>query len=457
MGAGNMAEYLDFLMYIFTDVIETVFLLFFLGKILKKKICPPFYFLFAVCAVLVGNVVSARTITGFVALVLLLSACGIFVCHADVKSSILYAALAVEIMLLCYGVVKSLLALLRPWMPAVFHDTDGIAAMLASEAISLALSGFCYYIVYRYFSCYSAAEQQQMFLVIIPILMIFIMSEYINTIESEWQFEVLDDGGGSRDLFSHWQLLAMHFLGLLSLFCILFSYKKLQQNFCLSTKISLLEQEEHSLNQYVEEAKTRYDRTKSFRHDIRNHIVLIKDLLTSGKFKEAVSYIEDMDHMAEKMSFPCSTNNPVVDILMGNKLGIAESMGISVDCSLLLPYPCGLKDMDICIVLSNALDNAIQACKNMTFPDPPEACNTGCPNGYIHVSGRIQGDFLMMEVENSFRGKCSVKIGTGLSNIKAVAEKYSGAMSIETRENVFVLQVLLVIPQHPECISQQMD
>ena len=37
MGAGNMAEYLDFLMYIFTDVIETVFLLFFLGKILKKK------------------------------------------------------------------------------------------------------------------------------------------------------------------------------------------------------------------------------------------------------------------------------------------------------------------------------------------------------------------------------------------------------------------------------------
>ena len=193
----------------------------------------------------------------------------------------------------------------------------------------------------------------------------------------------------------------------------------------------------------MEEAKTRYDRTKSFRHDIRNHIAVIKDLLESGKFKEAVSYIEDMDHMAEKMSFPCSTNNPVVDILMGNKLGIAESMGIRVNCSLLLPYPCGLKDMDICIVLSNALDNAIQACKNM--------------DGYIHVSGRMQGDFLMMEVENSFRGKSAVKKGTGLSNIKAVAEKYSGAMSIETREDVFALQVLLVIPQHPECISQQMD
>lgn len=72
-------------------------------------------------------------------------------CHADVKSSILYAALAVEIMLLCYGIVKSILALLRPWMPVVFHDMDGIAVMLVSEAASLALSGFCYYVVYRYF------------------------------------------------------------------------------------------------------------------------------------------------------------------------------------------------------------------------------------------------------------------------------------------------------------------
>ena len=309
-----MAEYLDFFNVYVMGVIEMAFQLYFLGKILKKKIWPPFYFLFAVCAVIVNDVVPANTITGFTAIVLLLTACGIFVCHADMKSSILYAALAFEIMLLCYGIVKSLLALLRPWMPVVFHDMDGIAVMLASEAASLALSGFCYYIVYRYFSCYSAAEMQQMFLVIIPILMIFIMSEYINTVEFECQFEVLEEGGPSGDLFSHWQLLAMHFLGLLSLFCILFSYKKLQQNFRLSTKISLLEQEEHSLNQYVEEAKTRYDRTKSFRHDIRNHIAVIKDLLESGKFKEAVSYIEDMDHMAEKMSFPCSTNNPVVDI-----------------------------------------------------------------------------------------------------------------------------------------------
>ena len=174
---------------------------------------------------------------------------------------------------------------------------------------------------------------------------------------------------------------------------------------------------------------------------------MVKNLLQSGKLEEAVSYMEDMDDMAEKMSFPCSTNNPVVDILVGNKMGIAKSMGIDVDCSLLLPYPCCLRDIDICIILSNALDNAIQAVKGL---------DAGMEK-YIHVSGHIQGDFLMMEIENSFHGKGAFKKGTGLSNVKKVVEKYGGAMSIETQENKFVLHVLLILSQHPEGIPQQMD
>ena len=442
-----MAEYLDFFNIYIMGVIEMSFQFYFLAKILKKKIWFPFYFLFAVCAVIAGRFLSVGTIIGFMALVFLLMVCGIFVCHADFKSSLLYAALTTEIMLLCYGIVKSLISLLCPFLPVVFYDTAGIAFMLASEAMSLALTGFCYYMVYRYFSDYTTVEMQQMFLVFIPILMIFIMSEYINMIEFEFQVQILAEDEPFEYLLNHWQLLAMHFLGLVSLFCILFSYKKLQQNFRLSTELSLLKQQEHSLNQYVEEAKARYDKTKSLRHDIRNHIAVVKKLLQSEKLEEAVTYMEDLDDMAEKMSFPCSTNNPVVDILVGNKLGIAKSMGIDVDCSLLLPYPCDLKDIDICIVLSNALDNAIHAVKSL---------DAGTEK-YIRVSGRIQGDFLMMEIENSFHGKGVFKKGTGLSNVNAVAKKYGGAMSIETQGNVFVLHVLLIISQHPEGIPQQMD
>ncbi len=457
-----MAEYLDFFNIYILGVMETFFQLYFLAKILKKKMWTPFYFLFAVGAVITNEFIPSGTIIGFVVFVLLISICGAFACHANFKDSILYATLTTEIMMLCSGIVNSLMSLQYPWLPAFFHEAGNIAVMLICEAASSLLSVFCYCIVYRYFSrddlypvdalCPADAPDtamgmQQMFLIFVPILMIFIMSNYINAIEYDFQFEILVDKGPAEHLFSHGQMLSMYFLGLASLFCILFSYKKLQQNFRLSTELSLLEQQEHSLNQYVEEAKARYDRTKSFRHDIRNHIAVVKKLLQGGKLEEAVSYIEDMDDMAEKMSFPCSTNNPVVDILVGNKLGIAKSMGIDVDCSLLLPYPCSLRDIDICIVLSNALDNAIRAVKSLGT----------ATEKYICVSGRLQGDFLMMEIENSFRGNGAFKKGTGLSNINAVAEKYGGAMSIETQENVFVLHVLLIIPQHSESSTQQMD
>lgn len=163
-------------------VAEMSFQFYFLKKIMKKKVWPPFYFLFAVCAVIVNDFVPVGTSIGFVAVVFLLTLYGIFLCHADVKSSLLYGALMTEIMLLSYAIVKSLMGILYPLMPAVFHDTADIAVMLVSEAAALAFTGVCYYMLYRYFSCDTTEEMQQMFLAFIPILMIFIMGEYVNSI-----------------------------------------------------------------------------------------------------------------------------------------------------------------------------------------------------------------------------------------------------------------------------------
>ena len=99
-----MVGYLDFFNIYIIGLIEGGFQLYFLAKILKKKLLFPFYFLFGVCAVIVARFLSVGTVTGFVVMVFLLTVCGILVCHADFKYSLLYAALATEIMLLCYGI-----------------------------------------------------------------------------------------------------------------------------------------------------------------------------------------------------------------------------------------------------------------------------------------------------------------------------------------------------------------
>lgn len=438
-----MTGFMDFFNVYIMGSVQMLFGFYFFARFLHKKIAFHFYLLFAICGMAVIHFVPAGRIAEFGAYVLLLVISGIFICHGDWKSAVLYTALVVEVMQLCYGIVNSLWGILYPLMFSFDQKKVGIAFMLAGDMVSLLLSGFCYYMIYRYFFHYEAIRKQYVFIVLIPVLMLFFMGEYINSVI----YGNITVGSDITMYTKHYQMLVIQLLGMASLFCVLFAYKKLLQNFRLSTELSLLEQEEHSLIQYVEEAKAHYEKTKSFRHDIRNHIVMIKKLLQNGKPEQAINYIGDMEDMAGELSFPCSTNNPVVDILAGSKLGIAKSMGIDVCCSLLLPYPCGLRDIDVCIILSNALDNAIHACKNMD--DSTEK--------YIHVSGRIQGDFLLMEIENSFQGNGIIQKGTGLANIKAVAEKYHGAMSIKTQGTVFILHVLLIIPQHPESISQQMD
>ncbi len=432
---------MDFFNCYVMGIVQMLTGFYFFMRFIQKRVRLSVYFLF-----MVSGIVVIRCIPGgileFLAYTLLLVAVGIFIGHADWKAVLLYAALTVEIMQFSYGIVNSLSSILYPLAFLVFPKTVGFAFMILGNMASLLLAVFCCHMVWRYFSYLETLKKQYVFLILIPIWMIFFMGEYISSIIYG---SIVTDSGGMVADANHYQMFVIQVLGMASLFCIMFAYRKLLENVRLTMELSLLEQEEHSLNQYVEEAKARYEKTKSFRHDVRNHITVIKELLQRGQPEQALQYMEDMEGMAEELSFPCSTNNPVADILLGNKLGLAKSMGIEVRCLLSLPYPCPVRDIDFGIILSNALDNAISACKNME--DGLEK--------YICVAGRIQGDFILLEIENSYQGNGKFKSGTGLSNIRAVAEKYHGAMSAKTQGTSFVLNVLLIIPQHSGDISQQ--
>jgi len=438
-GAYKMTDAMDFFNTYIMGSIQMLTGFYFFTRFLQKKLSLPYYFLFSFLVILLIKLIPGGSIAEFLAYTLLLTASGIFPCRVDWKSSLLYAALTVEIMQLSYGVVNSLLGILYPLMSSFHRQAAGIALMLTGNT-ALLLAALCCHMAYRYFSCYDTVyetvKKQYMLITLTPILMIFLMGRYINFVSYG---NTVDTNGSGIFLYTksnHCLIFGIQLFGMASLFCIMFSYKKLLLNFRLNTELSLLEQEEHSLNRYVEEAKSHYEKTKSFRHDIKNHITVVKELLQNGKSVQALNYLKDMEEMTDELSFPYSTNHPVADILIGNKLGMAKSMGIDVRCTLCLPYPCSVRDIDFCIILSNALDNAIQACKNMD--DHAEK--------YIHVTGRIQGDFLLLEIENSFRGNSLPKKGTGLSNIKTVAEKYHGAVSTITRGTSFLLSVLLIFP-----------
>ena len=437
-----MENYINFFNSYVIGMIQMLTGFYFYRKFLQKRERISLYLLSAALGCVVMQAAPAKSIAQYLIYTLLLVIIGIFICRADWKSVILYAVLTVEIMQLSLGIVNSLSGIVQPKPSYAHRNVSAVLSILLGIA-ALVMAVVCYSVACRYFWYYETVEKQYLFMILVPILMIFFMDEYIGSII--YGNITVTNAGGIIVMANHYQMFVIQLFGMASLFCLMFAYKKLLQNFQLRTELSLLEQEERSFKQYVEEARARYEKTKSFRHDIKNHMTVIKDLLRNGDSEEALAYIGDLAEMTEELSFPCSTGSPVADILLGNKLGIAKSIGIAVDCSLILPYPCPVRDIDFGIILSNALDNAIRACRDIN----------GGAETYIRVSGRIQGDFVLMEVENSFQEKGRAGEGTGLSNIRAVTEKYQGAMSIKTQGGSFILSVLLVIPRHTESIPRQ--
>lgn len=438
-----MIDYLDFFSIFVMTSLEMLMGVWFFTGFLQKKGKLIYSILFAVFGMTVLAVFNLQGILAFLVFIILLVAAGKLFYSADFGSAVLYAVVTVEIMALCFGVCNSLSYILFPLIFEKNPESCGFIFEWGGNIFALILAAVCCQAIQRCCECEETACRKYIFMILMPALLIFLASEYIN--ENVYGNTVTIEKDRLMSGVNPYQILFMQALGAVSLFCIMFSYKKLAESLRRDKEAALLELQAHSLGQYVEEAKLRYEKTKSFRHDIKNHITVVKELLQNQKTEAALQYVEGMEDLTADLSFPVSTNHPVLDILLGNKLGIAEKNQIEVRCSLEVPYPCGISDIDFCIILGNALDNAVSACSRIA----------GGRQKYIHMTGKVQGDFLLMEIENSYSGRRMICSGTGLANIRAVVEKYQGAMEIQTEGEKYVLSILMIIPQQSGSISQQ--
>ncbi len=359
-----------------------------------------------------------------------------WILKVNIKLAILYILLTVEIMQLCYGVFNSISMIASFFIyhlnPLLFSSVF----MITGELLSLTLAVLCYQIINKYMNHKENTQNQYILMIMIPLLMIFIVSGYIH-------FTFYENIQSIKLTFSiltktHIPMLIIQILGIVSIFSILYAYQKLTDSFLLHTKLSMLTQQTHFQRQYVKEAWAHYTNTKALRHDMKNHIMIIKGLLEKQDFLKAKAYIEELNIATATTVFHFPTNNPILDVLLENKIALANNKGIHIDSSINIPSPCIVNDMDFCIILSNALDNAINACDNINAEKKK----------YIHISSHKQQDFLLIEIENSFDGNTHFKEGIGLSNIKWIAQKYDGTIEITTTNTTFCLSVLLVISPH---------
>ena len=352
------------------------------------------------------------------------------------RQSVSWAAaiLAVYITQLSFGIVNSVEVILFTHMVG---KTLLYLLLLLAVLTVFAICACCCAAVLKFLTLTEDCQMPYVGLLLFPGLFFFAAELYI----LQTSYSVLPSTISLGEAGKHGALLLMQILGLVALLCTLYAYQHICRSFQTQAELQSLAQAAQAQKIYIAEAQARYEQTKAFRHDIANHLSVLDGLLNSEKLDESKVYLQKLKTTSTSLSFPYQTGNPVVDILLSEKLGLAKE--IIAEVSLLLPRPCGIDDFDLCVIFANALDNAINACRSI------EGVKS------IRISGERQGDFYMLAFENTCSDEPLPPAGTGLSNIKAITEKYCGAMLTEKSKQQFSLSVLLNTSLQPESISNQ--
>lgn len=345
-----------------------------------------------------------------------------------VKSSVSWTAamIAVYISQFSFGIVNSAEAMV---FPRLIGKPILYPVLILATLIAFAICACCYTAVLNCLSLTKDGHTPYIGLLLVPGLFFFTAELYI----LQTSYSLLPVSLSPEETRKHGALLILQALGLSALLCTLFVYRHLLRSFQEQAALQSLTQAAEAQKIYVAEARSRYEQTNAFRHDIKNHLSVLDGLLSNQKVDESRAYLKKLETVSSSLSFPCQSGNPVVDILLGEKLGLAKANGIAAEVSLILPKTCNIDDFDLCVIFANALDNAISACQ------------TSEKTKSISITGEKQGDFYMLEFVNTCSAAPLPPMGTGLSNIRSVADKYHGAILTEKADQSFCLNVLLNI------------
>lgn len=192
------------------------------------------------------------------------------------------------------------------------------------------------------------------------------------------------------------------------------------------------------------------DKLRQFRHDYKNHMMVVTALLSSGKTDEAADYLRKVQVISGVVGRLFSTGNFVADALLNYKNSFAEEYSVHLDFSGAIPEK-GIENADMCTVLSNLLDNAVDAAKHFDG------------NRFVKIDANVRNGYLTLSVSNPVSGEVviknnkikttkndSINHGHGLRNVERVAKEYNGNMLLSCENRCFTADLNMKLNHEKE-------
>ena len=194
------------------------------------------------------------------------------------------------------------------------------------------------------------------------------------------------------------------------------------------------------LQKHYLEVENMYAKMRGWRHDYRNHIQTMKVHASNGEYAEIDKYLDMLDEDLTHVETVVRTGNRMADAILNSKLSLAMEKQIRVKAEAQIPMSLTISELDLCTVISNLLDNAIDACMELPVEER-----------LIRIYMEMKGNYLYFSIINTAGGKKKQSFlttkgdghGFGLSRIDGIVKKYGGYVKRASEDESFSTEVLL--------------
>lgn len=250
--------------------------------------------------------------------------------------------------------------------------------------------------------------------------------------------------------------LSMVLLGSLSVYLTLLSvayilrvvaaYKEFEVS---SARLTLARNQIAMQTEYYDALSAQMNEVRSVRHDVRHFVGALKRLSDEGRYEELSRFLNEYAERSDTEPLPVFCENVVANSILGYYSLRFKEHGIVFHCACQIPKQLSISDSDLCVVLGNALENAMEACKKL---EDQEARS-------VSTEARTVNGQLLIKIANAYNGTLNQRDGRylttkggpyhgmGLRNIQKVVDTYGGYVKTEHSGTVFTL--MAAFPDHP--------
>lgn len=197
------------------------------------------------------------------------------------------------------------------------------------------------------------------------------------------------------------------------------------------------------LSQEMAEVQHIYLTMRGWRHDYHNHMQSIKAYLAKDNIEEAREYLNKLETDLDDIRLLFDTGNLNADAILNAKISLALENGIPCDYKAVIPKNLSVSDLDLCVILGNLIDNAVESCRKVPKEKQFLRLYIGPLKKQLYISVSNATNEVVRKLDAEYISTKRGDHGHGLKRINDAVEKNSGYINRKNEPGVFVTEIML--------------